>query len=116
MQAGISLSRFVHICDKSPYVLPDATVASLFGVLEQFCEYGALAGLPTKPKRHLLMHLVERSHYHGNPASYAVWMDESLNRTLANISRSAHRSVWELRVLSHYERFEASRPSKAARR
>lgn len=61
------------------------------------------AEIADKPKLHLSLHLPQRVQREGNCNRYATWRDESENRHLANIGRSGHRAVWELRILQHYE-------------
>ena len=67
------------------------------------------AGVPQKPKAHLLMHLPLRAMREGNPSLAATWQDETLNRHAAAISAVAHRSVWGLRVLTFFEQMVSSR-------
>ena len=49
------------------------------------------------------MHMVDRAAFQGNPAFYATWADETLNKVLAALGRQAHRTVWECRVLVYFE-------------
>ena len=62
------------------------------------------AGVRMLPKNHLVLHIGQRAQRQGNPRLHATWKDESLNRQLASIGRSAHRHVWELRILAHFEK------------
>jgi hypothetical protein len=73
------------------------------------------AALPLKPKLHLASHLVSHSALSGNPALHALWLDESLNRTLANICKAAHASVWEYKVFVYFAKSEEDRVRKRAR-
>ena len=60
------------------------------------------AGLKFKPKMHAFAHLVHNVPYSGNPIFLMTFLDESKNRVLAEICRSAHRQVFEYRVLAYY--------------
>ena len=59
-------------------------------------------GVSAKPKLHLMMHSALRAFSEGTPAAHATWADETLNRLAASVGASAHRSVWELRVLESF--------------
>ena len=53
------------------------------------------AGGTTTPKSHLMIHLFQRAVSKGNPRFYHTYRDESLNKMLANVARSAHRLSWQ---------------------
>ena len=74
------------------------------------------AGVPMRPKLHLLLHIPLRALQEGRPALHATWADETLNRVVALLGNVAHSRVWEQRVLASFEQhISAQRPSKAAR-
>ena len=75
------------------------------------------AGLKFKPKMHAFAHLVHNVPYSGNPAFHTTFLDESENRVLAEICRSAHRQVFEYRGFAHYNAFVKlkSRSAKSRR-
>ena len=56
-------------------------------------------GVPEIPKHHLFLHLLYKTPLHGNPRYYATLTDESVNRQLAGVARSAYAAVWERRIL-----------------
>ncbi len=60
-------------------------------------------------------HHSTRSMVTGNPAFWAAWEDESLNRTLATLARSAHSSRLEEDVLAKFSA-SGSGGAKAAKR
>jgi len=60
------------------------------------------AGVPMRPKMHLLMHVALRALVEGNPSMHVTWQDETLNRLVASIGAGAHRRVWGLRVLERF--------------
>ncbi len=67
------------------------------------------AGIPYKPKMHLLVHMLQQTQFSGNPANYSTFFDEGLNKVLASVSRAAHRTVWELRIFAHMAQTEDRR-------
>ena len=56
------------------------------------------AGVQELPKHHLFVHLLFRTRIYRNPKYYATFLDESLNRQLAAVARSAYAAVWERRI------------------
>ena len=60
------------------------------------------AGIPYKPKMHLMVHMAANATRFGNPRLLGTWLDEGLNRQLANVCRSAHSAVWHRRVLATF--------------
>ena len=60
------------------------------------------SGVPFGPKNHLFTHMLKSTGYHGNPRSYHTFMDETLNRTLANVAKAAYASVWEFRMFGYF--------------
>ena len=53
------------------------------------------------PKRHLLVHLLKRADWFGNPRLYATWRDEGLNAVLRNACRHVSQSTFEQNVLAN---------------
>ena len=51
------------------------------------------------PKHHWAFHLVHSIQRQGNPAFYATWMDESLNKVLKGCCRQTAQSTFETSVL-----------------
>ena len=47
------------------------------------------------PKRHVILHLLERLHDQGNPRFYANWYDETLNRHLKANCRAVSQITFE---------------------
>ena len=100
---GEAFTVLIAVMRESPVILPQTQRQRMFDAVARICHFWDLAGIHAKPKRHLLLHLVERSASQGNPAHYACWMDETLNKTLARVGAAAHRAVWELRILREME-------------
>ena len=113
MVIGECLQKFISLVRASPVVVSRAVQQQMFDTVLRVCHTRDLAGLHVKPKRHLLLHLVERIEQQGNPSFYSCWMDETLNKVLAAAGRAAHRAVWELRVLrlmEDHRELSAKRP------
>ena len=47
------------------------------------------------PKSHAILHMIQRAFYLGNPMTYAVFQDESLNKDLKACSRKCHQATFE---------------------
>ena len=100
---GESFQVLIAVMRDNKINVPNLERQKMFDAVARLCHYWDSVGINAKPKRHLLLHLVERTAYQGNPAYYACWMDETLNKTLAAVGQAAHRMVWELRVLREME-------------
>lgn len=80
---------------------------------KRFVRMMAMSGAKPKPKWHLLLHVAQRAVSEGSPQLHATWADETLNRTLAVSGAVAHRAVWPLRVLTHFEQATIQKPPGA---
>ena len=85
------------------FVMEPSSIQAMCDFLLRLYVNWDAAGLSCKPKLHQLMHMVDRAAFQGNPAFYATWADETLNKVLAALGRQAHRTVWECRVLVYFE-------------
>lgn len=74
------------------------------------------AGAAKRPKFHLLLHVAARARGQGSPRLHATWQDETLNRLLAACGASAHRLVWHLRTLAHFEKAVEARAANSSSR
>ena len=110
---GAALLEYMSLLRRSQFVVPPATVQTMFDLWNRIYRLWESADLRVKPKLHQTMHMCERSQWQGNPAAYATWVDEGLNKVLANLAKRAHRSVWELRILAY---FDESRKRAAKKR
>jgi len=52
------------------------------------------------PKHHIVVHMLDKMSYQGNPVYYATWLDESLNKTLKAICRFTSQATFEISVLT----------------
>ena len=67
------------------------------------------------PKHHLMIHLLHRSGYFGNPRFYANWLDENLNKTLKSACRLTSQATFENSVLTRKQSILSSSSRKRAR-
>eukprot|EP00969_Alexandrium_andersonii_P082490 3636000-Alexandrium_andersonii.AAC.1 len=51
----------------------------------------------------MLVCVLRRSAYWGNPAMHATWEDESLNAVPSKVGSTAHSQVWSRRILAFSE-------------
>ena len=51
------------------------------------------------PKLHVMWHMLLDTRFKGNPARYANWLDESLNKVLRGACRNASQATFEATVL-----------------
>ena len=113
---GDSMLSYIGRLREAPRAVPAVQLQRMFDAMARLLRLWLSADLPRRPKLHVLMHLVSRTAFQGKPAYYATWMGETLSRTLATLGRQAHRLVWELRILVHFERIEDARATPKKRR
>jgi hypothetical protein len=105
--AGVALQAYFDLLESSPRNVPPHNLQRMFDMVKRHIVLSLRAGIPMKPKHHLLLHLVERTAVHGNPGFYSTFADEGINRVLKRIGEGAHRSVWEARVFAHFGKLES---------
>ena len=96
--AGSVLQDYLQLLVVSPAKVPLQTCQTLMDLCIRHLRLLSEAGVHYTPKHHLWCHLTLRIRTAGNPRCYSTFLDESLNRVLANIAAKAHRSTWELRT------------------
>ena len=100
---GLAFVAFLDILRGEQFVVAQDSLDKLHDQLILVLRHWKAAGLSCKPKLHMLMHIVDRIHFQGNPIFYACWEDESINKILADLGRAAHKSVWEARILAYFD-------------
>ena len=106
------MQQYVELLDEAPRNVPGATLKKMFDAMKRHVVLAKIAGVPIKPKHHLVLHLVARTGKHGNPRYYATFKDEGINKLLKHVGQAAHRSVWEVRVFVHFGKVEDIRLGK----
>ena len=97
IRAGEALISMVQIWNDHE----DIPVVAQQRAFEHYCHHMA-AMEPDEtytPKHHLIMHLLSRINYFGNPRKYSTWLDESWNRTLKLACREVSQASFEASVL-----------------
>ena len=56
-----------------------------------------------QPKHHLMMHLIAKIAFLGNPKCYATWADESENRRLKAMCRLTSQATFENSILTRFQ-------------
>ena len=57
-------------------------------------------GVRKTPKHHEFVHLLVNTDFAGNPTTYDNFYDESLNRVLSSLAKTAFATVWEARIFA----------------
>ena len=109
---GEAMQQYFELLDEAPRNVPAATLQKMYDAMKRHIILAKLAGVPLKPKHHLVLHLVARTAKHGNPGYYATFTDEGINKLLKHVGQAAHRSVWEVRVFVHFGKVEDIRLGK----
>ena len=113
--AGESLLTVLNVLRGNGPALTTAANQELVDAAKRAFVLAGEAGLPLKPKWHLMLHLVARASWSGNPYFHTTFMDEDFNGRLAKLAASAHRVTWHRRVLGHFH-WAFSRGEKTQRR
>ena len=58
--------------------------------------------LPQVPKHHAMAHSINNSHWTGNPARFACFFDEGMNKNLAAVCRSCHAATFDRTALAKF--------------
>ena len=95
LEAGKALREIVLIWDRSPQNVPPADIQSCFNNWSRHLRLTTGIEEIEIPKRHLVAHLLFRIRLQGNPRRYAVWVDESLNKTLKAACRTVSQTNFE---------------------
>jgi hypothetical protein len=109
---GECFIRLADVLKQEKFVVRPTALQEMYNSTTRLFKLWVLVELHIKPKLHMMMHLVDRTLAQGNPAYYATWVDEGLNKVLASLGRQAHRSVWEARILTYFEHTEDLRQKR----
>ena len=66
------------------------------------------------PKHHMMLHLLRKSSFLGNPRHYATWEDESENRRLKAMCRHTSQATFENSVLTRFQLSETQKRKRLA--
>ena len=90
---------FEDLLNEAPQLVPTNMRLKIWHAFMRHAVCFAKAGGDLKPKHHLMIHLLQRMHVHGNPLYYHTYRDESLNGIVAKIAKSCHR--WCFAEMTH---------------
>lgn len=113
--AGDALVCYLDITRSASMQLRPSEQQGVMDAFLRFLHLRKSAGIPWKPKMHLMLHLASQCRRYGNPLGGATWHDEGLNRTLASVCRTAHAAVWQRRVLGTFNHAAGPRTRQAKR-
>ena len=112
IRAGHALQNYFDLLHQHPAVVPPPGIQAMHEQALLFRRMADAGGIDPKPKFHQSMHMVHDTITLGNPKTYATFLDESLNKTLAEICAASHRAVWELRVYAYFDVVESQASKK----
>ena len=101
-EAGTCLLNLVQRLKELPHVLSRDHCRELLHIYLQFVSIAQPLNL-FSPKVHLMVHLICRAEWHGNPILYSTWADEGANKVLRKVCRNCHQSTFETAVLLNYD-------------
>ena len=97
----------------APWRLGQAAINDSFECFSQFVRLTKDVPELYVPKRHMLMHMLRRSIYQGNPRKDMNWGDEAANKTLKALCRQLSQQTFDLSVLtSMHVKLDADAPSR----
>jgi len=101
IRAADCLIRLVYIFKLNPPTIPDAAIDECFSLYGTFLDLTNHLEECLIPKRHLVIHMLERLPDFGNPECDSNWYDEHLNKLLKNACRSVSQATFERSLLQH---------------
>ena len=90
-----SLARIVEIFNGNGANIPPNAIQECFDQLLNCYELTRDVDEMFIPKRHLMLQLLKRMGYLGNPRLYANWYDEALNKVLKAFCRTRSQATFE---------------------
>ena len=102
LECAQCLDSIVRTWKSEPSVMSPSGVQNCMAKFVRFvtlCKSTPLLARTLVPKTHLMIHLLQRSRYHGNPLEYAVFLDEALNRKLKLALRNCHQCSFDRTAL-----------------
>ena len=113
--AGEALARMLEIFKGCDRCVSATDQEQCFRLYKQHVE--AMRVFETfVPKHHIIVHMLDKMSYQGNPVFYATWLDESLNKVLKAACRFTSQSSFELSVLTRMRQILQTEVEKRARR
>lgn len=109
LEGARALIELVTIFDACGAAVPGPERERCLLVWQRFLEISRTMPLVVRPKRHVLAHVLQRLHDHGNPKLVANWHDEALNKVLKAACRQVSQTTFEANVLARMRHLLAQR-------
>ena len=111
---GKALVRMRALMRTQPRVMPPTVVQEFVDLGKRVFSLREFAGVPFRPKFHLMLHMCADARFAGNPHYYHTFLDEDYNGRLAKLAATCHRLTWHKNVLANF-RYAFSSGSKRRR-
>ena len=112
IRAGKALLEYFQIARANGRKMPRQEIQRMFDCAISHNKMYKAAGGDMMPKHHLVVHMVKQAAIVGNPRFRTTYRNESLNGTVAVLSRSVHRSVFVLSCLHKFKLLKIYAPSR----
>ena len=97
-----ALEGMVNTMRAAPTNMSNAEMQMVHDGLKRHFRAMDLLDIGRVPKHHLCTHLIHIIPLHGNPRTYALFVDEASNGKLKKIAAACHRTVFYKRVLADF--------------
>lgn len=114
LEMGKALVRMRALMRTQPRVMPPTVVQEFVDLGKRVFSLREFAGVPFRPKFHLMLHMCADARFAGNPHYYHTFLDEDYNGRLAKLAATCHRLTWHKNVLANF-RYAFSSGSKRRR-
>lgn len=98
LASGKAAQKFNTLLADNTRDLSAEVIDSMMSSYRHFAVMYDRAGGHLTPKHHIMLHMIQRAGWHGNPRYYMTYRDESLNGVVARIAASCHRRSWDVNV------------------
>ena len=106
----MALLRLIHLIDHEPILPADDIIREMKLCALRFLKSGLRGGMRPVAKVHQTLHMFFTAlPYHGNPAYYTNFIDDSLNKDLGGIAAVAYSSVWAQRIFICWKKVRKNR-------
>ena len=104
LEACNCVKEVIDIWDRGSWCLSAVEVAGAVSAWSRFLTLTRDLDELEIPKKHLSMHLVQETSWHGNPRFYATWRDEALNKLLKSTCKFVSQMTFDVSVFSSMRR------------
>lgn len=115
IRAGKALVCYFEIARANGRNMPRPEIQRMFDSAVAHNKFYQQAGGDMMPKHHTFPHLVRQTLKVGNPRFRTTYRNESLNGTVAVLSRSVHRAVFVYAILQKFRLLKIYAPSRVCK-